>query len=752
MAVESTKTKRKSLDRKVKTSEDAPPAKKAKTTATEAPSPKPEKVKAAAEAKKNRKRAADFIDTAEVEVEKAEPAPKKTKKQKVVAPVEDAPEEPIAAPKAKKVKVDKRAKKTTEVVDTPEPVVKAKKGKKTEEVVDAPEPVEDKPVKAKKGKKAEEVVDAPEPVVKAKKGKKIEEVVDAPELVEDKPVKAKKGKKAEEIVDAPEPVVKAKKGKKTEEIVDSPEPVEEKPVKAKKGKKTEKIDEAPAELAEPVEDNSKKAKKEKAKGKNKKAEEVIEPAEAVEEKPVKEKKAKAEKKGKKAAAEVVEVAKVTEVTEETTAGASKPKKSKVEKKGKKAAEPVAEIVEETTTIETVKPKKAKAAKKDVAPVEVIEETTVVETVKPKKAKAEKATKKIVEVVTEEPEVAPKSILKKGKKVAKLAEEAETVPTSILKTKADKMNGESKELITADSLEDAFDGFSSGEEDNIADQTAALLAGFDSTDESEAGDDEGLPLDMVPKVKLDKAAKKALAAAKKEAEDVPGTLYVGRVPHGFYEHQMKAYFTQFGDVNRLRVSRNKKTGASRHFAFVEFSSREVADIVATTMNNYLMFGHIMKIRLMTPEQVHPDLWKGAGKRFKVIPRAKLAARDLAQPKGRDYWRKKIESEEKVRAEKMDRLKEVGYVFEMPAVRKVEDVAMKGTDEAVSGEVQAVAVAEEIVIDEPVLAIEPASAVVVDAVEKEVMSVLSKKKGKGKGSEIIGDAVRVTKKNKKSKGKA
>lgn len=218
--------------------------------------------------------------------------------------------------------------------------------------------------------------------------------------------------------------------------------------------------------------------------------------------------------------------------------------------------------------------------------------------------------------------------------------------------------------------------------------------------------------------------------------------------------MKAYFTQFGEVTRLRLARNKKTGASKHYAFIEFESQEVAGIVARTMDNYLMFGHIMKIRLMTQEQVHKDLWKGAGKRFKVIPRAKLAARDLAQPKGRDYWKKRIESEEKARAEKTEKLKELGYEFEMPAVRKVEDVAMKGTDEAlvIAEEVQAVAGAaadEELVVDEPVKAIEPASAVVVDAVEKEVMSVIAKKKAKGKGSEIIGDAVRVTKKKTKEK---
>lgn len=219
--------------------------------------------------------------------------------------------------------------------------------------------------------------------------------------------------------------------------------------------------------------------------------------------------------------------------------------------------------------------------------------------------------------------------------------------------------------------------------------------------------------------------------------------------------MKAYFSQFGAINRLRLSRNKKTGASKHFAFIEFESSEVAEIVARTMNNYLMFGHILKVRKIPDEQVHKDLWKGAGKRFKVIPRAKLAARDLAQPKGRDYWKKKVESEEVSRKEKAEKLKELGYEFEMPAVRKVEDVPMKG--DAVQAVEGVETVVDAMVVDEPIAAtkaIESAEAVAAaqDPVEKEVMSVIAKKKGKGKGNEIIGDAVRVTKKTKKVKVKA
>jgi len=35
------------------------------------------------------------------------------------------------------------------------------------------------------------------------------------------------------------------------------------------------------------------------------------------------------------------------------------------------------------------------------------------------------------------------------------------------------------------------------------------------------------------------------------------VYVGRIPHGFYEEQMRAYFSQFGVIKNLRLSRNKK---------------------------------------------------------------------------------------------------------------------------------------------------------------------------------------------------
>jgi nucleolar protein 15 len=137
--------------------------------------------------------------------------------------------------------------------------------------------------------------------------------------------------------------------------------------------------------------------------------------------------------------------------------------------------------------------------------------------------------------------------------------------------------------------------------------------------------------------------------------------------------MKQYFSQFGKVNRLRLSRNKKTGASKHFAFVEFQSQEVADIVARTMNNYLLFGHILKVHLIPTEQVHPDLFKGANERFKVDPRNKKAGLEMERGVERSQWEKRVENENKRRTSKAKQLKEMfDYEFEAPALKTVDSV--------------------------------------------------------------------------------
>jgi nucleolar protein 15 len=146
-----------------------------------------------------------------------------------------------------------------------------------------------------------------------------------------------------------------------------------------------------------------------------------------------------------------------------------------------------------------------------------------------------------------------------------------------------------------------------------------------------------------------------------------------VPRGFFEAQMKKYFAQFGKVNKLRLSRNKKTGASKHYAFVEFQSQEVADIVARTMNNYLLFGHILKVHLIPTDQVQADLFKGANQRFKIDPRNKKAGLEMERGVPREQWEKRVENEKNRRASKAKELKEqFDYEFEAPELKSVDTV--------------------------------------------------------------------------------
>ncbi|OCK83634.1 RNA-binding domain-containing protein [Lepidopterella palustris CBS 459.81] len=214
-----------------------------------------------------------------------------------------------------------------------------------------------------------------------------------------------------------------------------------------------------------------------------------------------------------------------------------------------------------------------------------------------------------------------------------------------------------------------------EDEDEDDQTAALLAGFESSeDEADAEKDDGLDVDKLPEIPSSKALRTKLDMVASENAR-PGVVYVGRIPHGFYEHQMRAYFSQFGDIARLRLSRNRKTGASKHYAFIEFKHAEVADIVAKTMDKYLLFGHILQVSVIPPEQVHMNLFKGANKRYKAIPRNKMEGASLKRGLERHGWEKKIKNEDYKRRAKAEKLKALGYEYEAPTLRSVDVVPKK-----------------------------------------------------------------------------
>ncbi|KAJ3156141.1 MKI67 FHA domain-interacting nucleolar phosphoprotein [Geranomyces michiganensis] len=163
-------------------------------------------------------------------------------------------------------------------------------------------------------------------------------------------------------------------------------------------------------------------------------------------------------------------------------------------------------------------------------------------------------------------------------------------------------------------------------------------------------------------------KKASKKAKKTAAEatVPGVIYLSRIPHGFYEEEMQAYFSQFGEVTRLRLSRNKKTGASKHYAFIEFAAEEAAKIAAETMDNYLLSNHILKCKFVEAEKLHPDLWKGANKKFKVLPYIKIERTKHNKPKTHEQHEKLVQKIQSAQQKKAEQLKALGIDYELPTL--------------------------------------------------------------------------------------
>lgn len=157
--------------------------------------------------------------------------------------------------------------------------------------------------------------------------------------------------------------------------------------------------------------------------------------------------------------------------------------------------------------------------------------------------------------------------------------------------------------------------------------------------------------------------------------------------------MKAYFSQFGEITKLRLSRNRLTGRSKHYAFIEFSSTTVAKIVADTMDNYLMYGHIVKCKYVPKEQLHPEIWKGANRRFKVTPWNRIEKKRLEKGKTREQWSKSIESEQKKRQAKVNKLKALGYELDLPQLKSVDDVPVQEAPKAVEATETTEAATEE-----------------------------------------------------------
>ncbi|PWA81627.1 RNA-binding (RRM/RBD/RNP motifs) family protein [Artemisia annua] len=171
------------------------------------------------------------------------------------------------------------------------------------------------------------------------------------------------------------------------------------------------------------------------------------------------------------------------------------------------------------------------------------------------------------------------------------------------------------------------------------------------------------------------------------ENKSTVLYIGRIPHGFYENEMEAFFKQFGEIRRIRIARNKKTGKSKHFGFLEFASPEVAKIVAETMHNYLLFEHLLQVQIIPPEHVHPKLtslflydsnakeirimtllclWKGVNRYYKPMDWVRIERKRLNKERTFEEHQKLIDGILKREEKRKRKIEAAGIDYKCPEI--------------------------------------------------------------------------------------
>jgi nucleolar protein 15 len=86
------------------------------------------------------------------------------------------------------------------------------------------------------------------------------------------------------------------------------------------------------------------------------------------------------------------------------------------------------------------------------------------------------------------------------------------------------------------------------------------------------------------------------------------IYLGHIPTGFAEKEMKAFFKQFGDVDRVKLFRSKKTQSSKGYAFIRFVEDNVSETVAEAMDGYMMHGRQLRCNVVPPSKLHDGMFK------------------------------------------------------------------------------------------------------------------------------------------------
>ena len=91
------------------------------------------------------------------------------------------------------------------------------------------------------------------------------------------------------------------------------------------------------------------------------------------------------------------------------------------------------------------------------------------------------------------------------------------------------------------------------------------------------------------------------------------LYVGNLPFSTTEEDLRSMFAQAGTVISVSLIKDRDTGRSRGFAFVELSTQAEAEKAVSLFNNTPLENRSLKVNLARPKEDNDKFRKPGGNR-------------------------------------------------------------------------------------------------------------------------------------------
>jgi RNA recognition motif-containing protein len=95
------------------------------------------------------------------------------------------------------------------------------------------------------------------------------------------------------------------------------------------------------------------------------------------------------------------------------------------------------------------------------------------------------------------------------------------------------------------------------------------------------------------------------------------IYVGNISFQTTEQDLDAAFSAYGQVDRVQIVKDRESGQSRGFAFVEMSNNSDADKAMAALNGAELSGRTLTVNEARPREPRPGgggFGGGGGNRF------------------------------------------------------------------------------------------------------------------------------------------